>query len=306
MSEFSFLGFEFSSVGCEDQAPLSTFLRKYPQPLSGYTYSTMEAWKASISCVRNLHEAETLLIAYKLDSAVSPNLLQPVGLFTPEFQERLLVEAAQIGYPLKIVGVSRRFLEQYPEFVSRFSVREERNYANYVYRSTDLAQLKGRKYSKKRNLIAQAQGRYSCIPHTLTQERIQDCFSILDAIREEENPVIEGMRQRELAALETTLRNFQRLEQQGLIITADGQPAAFSIFEAINPTTITIHFERALRRYKGMYQVINHETAKVVAEQGFEFINREEDVGDPGLRSAKMSYHPVELVPAYELVLLTK
>ena len=58
----------------------------------------------------------------------------------------------------------------------------------------------------------------------------------------------------------------------------------------------------SLRSYKGLYQVINWETAKLIATQGFEFINREEDVGDQGLRDAKLSYHPVEIIPAYELV----
>jgi hypothetical protein len=85
------------------------------------------------------------------------------------------------------------------------------------------------------------------------------------------------------------------------LITVDDRPVAFSIYEAISPTTVAVHFERALRSYKGLYQVINCETAKVILSQGFEFINREEDLGDAGLRDAKMSYHPTEIIPAYEL-----
>jgi hypothetical protein len=81
----------------------------------------------------------------------------------------------------------------------------------------------------------------------------------------------------------------------------NGRPVAFSIYEAISPTTVAIHFERALRSYKGLYQVINWETAQVIARQEYEFINREEDLGDPGLRDAKRSYNPVKLIPAYEL-----
>ena len=90
-------------------------------------------------------------------------------------------------------------------------------------------------------------------------------------------------------------------DQQGLLITVNDRPVAFSIYEAISPTTVAVHFERALRSYKGLFQVVNWETAKVVAAQGFEFINREEDLGDEGLRDAKMSYHPIEIIPAYEL-----
>jgi len=124
---------------------------------------------------------------------------------------------------------------------------------------------------------------------------------VLDSIMKEEHLVPDGMLGRELAALEYTLKHFEELQQQGLLITVDGKPVAFSIFEPINPSTVAIHFERALRSYKGLYQVINWETAKVIAEQGFEYINREEDLGDPGLRDAKLSYHPIQIIPAYEL-----
>jgi uncharacterized protein len=130
---------------------------------------------------------------------------------------------------------------------------------------------------------------------------ISKCLAVLDSIFREERPPIEGMLKKELAALECTLSHFEEFDQKGLIISVEERPVAFSIYEAISPSTVAIHFERALRSYKGLYQVINLETAKVIAGQGFQFINREEDLGDPGLRDAKMSYHPTEIVPAYEL-----
>jgi hypothetical protein len=165
-----------------------------------------------------------------------------------------------------------------------------------------LSQLSGRKYAKKRNLLAQASGLYQWSAEPLTGARTSSCSEILDSIMEEEHPQVEGMLARELAALDFTLRHFDELNQQGLIIFADSRPVAFSVYEAIGPTTVAIHFERALRSYKGLYQVVNWETAKAIAKQGFHFINREEDLGDPGLRDAKLSYHPIQVVPAYELV----
>jgi len=301
MNSFSYAGFDFFPVCRENQETVSSFLRKHPQPLCGYTHATLEAWKAFVSYERGPLAPETMLIAYRPVSEAPPILLQPIGAFSPDFQNRIIHGAEALDYPLKIFGVNGRFLELYPEFAARFSAREERNYANYVYRAEDLAQLRGRKYSRKRNLISQARSQYLWEIHSLTGDMADKCFAVLESIRDEENPVMEGMSERELGALETTLRNFQRLEQQGLLITVDGRPVAFSIFEATNPTTATIHFERALRSYKGLYQVINQETARVIGAQGFEFINREEDVGDAGLRAAKLSYYPVDLVTAWEL-----
>ena len=303
MNRFSYLGFDFFPVCPENQKIVSSFLRKHPQQLCGYTHATLEAWKAFVSYDQGLAAPETMLIAYRPVFENPPILLQPVGIFSPDFQNHIFREAETLDYPLKIFGVNSGFLERHPGFVARFSVRDERNYANYVYRAEDLAKLYGRKYSKKRNLISQARSQYSWETIPLAEDSADKCFAVLESIKNEENPVMEGMSERELSALETTLRNFRRLQQQGLLITVDGRPVAFSIFEAINSTTATVHFERALRSYKGLYQVINQETARVIEAQGFEFINREEDVGDEGLRAAKLSYHPCELTTAWELTL---
>ena len=304
MNSFSYLGFDFFPVCRENQETVSSFLRKHPQSLCGYTHATLEAWKAFVFYDHGPRMPENMLIVYRPVPEAPPILLQPVGVLYPDFQNRIFREAECLDYPLKIFGVSERFLQEHPEFVARFSVRDERNYANYVYRAEDLSKLQGRKYSKKRNLISQARNQYSWEAHPISEDMTDKCFAVLESIKNEENPVIEGMSERELGALETTLRNFRRLEQQGLLIMVDGRPVAFSIFEAINSTTATIHFERALRSYKGLYQVINQETARVIEAQGFGFINREEDVGDAGLRTAKLSYYPFELLTAWDLTFI--
>jgi hypothetical protein len=135
----------------------------------------------------------------------------------------------------------------------------------------------------------------------LTASKANLCQEVLKSIEREEHPLMEGMLARELAALDCTLRHFDQLRQEGLIILVEGRPVAFSIFEPIGPETAAIHFERALRSYKGLYQVVNWEAAKLLAAKGFQFINREEDLGDAGLRDAKLSYHPIQIVPALEL-----
>jgi hypothetical protein len=246
-------------------------------------------------------ESETLLISCILDSTGQLHLLQPVGHLSDLVSQRLLEEALRLPYDLKIVGVCGRFLKEYSEFIKSFTVWEDRAISNYVYDANKLAQLPGRKYSKKRNLLAQASGQYRWICQPITAAKVDACFEVLKSIQVEERPRLEGMLGSELEALELTLRHFDEFGQQGLLIAIDDKPTAFSIFEAINPTTVAVHFERALRSYKGLYQVINWETAKVVAAQGFELINREEDMGDPGLRDAKTSYHPKEIIPAYQL-----
>ncbi len=301
MSEISFLGFEFSDLKLDDFGFLSDFLKRHPQPLTGYTFATLAAWRPYFHYRWVLAESDTLLISCTLDPDPHPHMLQPVGPLSPALTEKLVQGAADLAYPLRVIGVCNRFLEENPAFLRSFRFHEDRAVSNYLYSAASLANLSGRKYSKKRNLLAQASSLYKWTVQKLTASITDSCFNVLDSIVKEENPQMEGMPARELAALARTLQHFDAFSQQGLLITANDRPVAFSVYEAISPTTVAVHFERALRSYKGLFQVVNWETAKVVAAQGFEFINREEDLGDEGLRDAKMSYHPIEIIPAYEL-----
>jgi uncharacterized protein len=301
MTEFSFLGLKFSPVKLEDRAILSECLKKHPQRLTGYTFATLAAWRPFFQYEWSFAEPDLLLISCILEPDPHRYLMQPIGRVSSSAVQRIKAAAEALPYPIKIVGASDVFLKENPDFSILFKVWEDRAVSNYLYGADALALLPGRKYAKKRNLLAQASGQYSWSCRMLNAALTQECFSVLDAIQQEEQPKMEGMLKREWAALECTLHHFDDFNQQGVLITVDDRPVAFSIYEAISPTTVAIHFERALRSYKGLYQVINCETAKGILSQGFQFINREEDLGDVGLRDAKMSYHPLEIIPAYEL-----
>jgi uncharacterized protein len=301
MDGLSFLGFQFEPLKLEQHRLLDDFLKKYPQSLTGYTFATLAAWQGFFQYGWVFAEPKTLLISCMLEPDKSRHLMQPVGNLSDSVSQKLLEGAAGLPYPLKILGVSESFKKQNSRFSEQFTAREDRAVSNYLYSAELLSQLPGRKYAKKRNLLAQASGLYRWSVEELTGATTDSCLEVLASIRQEENPNIEGMLARELAALDCTVRHFDEFGQRGLAIKVNGRPVAFSIFEAISTSTVAVHFERALRSYKGLYQVINWETAKVVAAQGYQFINREEDLGDPGLRDAKLSYHPIQIIPAYEL-----
>ncbi len=296
-----FLGWHFKRLELHQRAQLTELFTLHPQPLSGYTFASLATWDPVFRYSWMLDSSGTLLISCLLDPDRRRHLMQPLGPFPGAMQEQLIREAASLPYPLQIVGVSEEFLAHSDDFVGRCKVVEDPAASNYIYLAESLAQLPGRKYAKKRNLISQAQGAYSWIPESLSVSNTAACHEVLRRIREEEEPEIDMNLQQELTALDRTLHLWGELGQGGLLLRVDGKPVAFSIYEPITPTMVAVHFERALRSYKGLYQVINWETARVVAAKGFEFINREEDLGSPGLRDAKRSYAPVKLNPAYVL-----
>ena len=85
----------------------------------------------------------------------------------------------------------------------------------------------------------------------------------------------------------------------GTALWAGGRVVAFSMGE-VQGDTLFVHIEKADRNCPGAYQMISH----CFAEQwggNVRFLNREEDVGDEGLRISKQSYHPVKLLEKFTI-----
>ena len=169
-----------------------------------------------------------------------------------------------------------------------------------MYKAEDLAYLAGKKYSKKRNLIHQF-------------EKLYPDFS-LEPITNENAHMIEECCEHdwsdaglsELAMYENehtreVLRDFAAYGCTGYALRAGGEIAAFCIGEVMGDTLI-VHIEKAKREYKGAFQMINCLFAKTELEKcGVQFINREDDVGDEGLRQAKQSYFPEYMLKKFRL-----
>lgn len=87
-----------------------------------------------------------------------------------------------------------------------------------------------------------------------------------------------------------------------MIIFAEGKACAFTIGD-VKGDTLFIHIEKALREYNGSYEIINQQFAKAMCDKypEIKYVNREDDAGDIGLRMAKESYHPLEILRKYNV-----
>ena len=170
----------------------------------------------------------------------------------------------------------------------------------YIYKTETLAGLRGSKLSKKRNLISQFERLYS--PYEIREigERDFDTIRKLnDEWRREHHDMLSI--ENEQKALAAALGNYAALGLHGLILTAGGKIEAFAIFSPLNSDSWTVHFEKARSDCKGAAQVINQQTAKYLTGK-CEYINREQDLGIPGLRQAKQSYMPDRMLKDFLLV----
>ena len=300
---FSLLGQTFQPLTLAQALALDAWLKHDPQPLSGYTLGALGAWNPVYNYGWMRLPEGPLLISCHFGDVNRRHLLMPLGSFPAAAQAHALEAAHAMDYPLKIYGVTREFLDRSPSLVEHFDVEADPAGANYIYSAEELAELPGRKFHQKRNLIAQANSLYTHAVEPLTTENIHLCKQVLADMDREEATEITGTLANERLALSNTLEVYGALKLQGLLLRIDGVPVAFTIFEPIMPDMAVVHFETARRSFKGIYQVLNQESAKVLHQQGFKFINREEDLGNEGLRRAKLSYNPVEVKPAHVLTL---
>lgn len=182
---------------------------------------------------------------------------------------------------------------------SEFKLEERRDTFDYVYNSYDLAFLKGRKYSKKKNRINNFRRSYNYEYEKIDLSNIEDVITFQKTWYED-NKGLEVLKNEHLGIM-NILNNFSSLNVKGGLIRVNGDIIAYSLGEVIAPDYAVIHIEKALNDYNGSYQMINHLFVKSEFED-VEFINREDDFGDPGLREAKESYHPVMLLKKYDIV----
>lgn len=216
----------------------------------------------------------------------------------------LIRDALQENKPLKFTEINEEqknfILEACP---TCFNLTENRDAADYIYNVSDLINLPGRAYGSKRNHINKFMRTYTDYElREMTETELPLCKEYIQKWAEEhynhDDPHFQGEFRGTLQALE----HFSELDVKGLCLFVDGKMEGFTIGEELNHDTVLIHIEKASAHIDGAYTLLNREfLARCWSE--YQFVNREEDMGMPGLRKAKESYHPVKLEMTFGLEL---
>lgn len=214
----------------------------------------------------------------------------------------MLEDAHENGHPFRLHGVTKANQAALEEIMpGAFTYQPYRDGFDYIYNTQDLIALSGRKYHGKRNHIASFQKTYHWHYEPITTANIEDCMR-MNAEWERENlsrnP--EGISE-ELAAVDRAFDHYFELGFTGGLIRVDGRVVAYTLGEQLTENTFCTHIEKAFADVRGAYPIINREFASH-ALSGYAFVNREEDMGEEGLRKAKLSYYPAILLEKQEAV----
>ena len=206
-------------------------------------------------------------------------------------------DSIAMGHPFLMLGVCnymRDIIEKH--FPDTFDIKPDRDYSDYIYLRDKLVSLSGKKLQSKRNHINKFKSLYPGYEYReLTPELIPQCLEVerqWRAVSKEDNgDEPDEELSEELRSMTRAFNRWDKLGLTGGAIFVDGRMVAFTYGCPINQTTFDVCVEKADVGYEGAFAIINQEFARHIPEQYY-YVNREEDMGDEGLRRAKLSYKP--------------
>jgi len=214
--------------------------------------------------------------------------------------EYMREEAHRNGAKLMMRGLTPKTLEELQEYYGEdaFAISEDRDNADYIYTTDKLRYLKGRKLSSKRNHLKHFERNGPWHYDKVTQENLAEARAFVEEFyQEKDDPDLAA----ESVAIGEMFDNYETLGFMGGLLFQNDRAVAFTAGTRLDQSTIDVHFEKALPGVEGAYTMINYQFANMVAEENPDilYFNREEDMGLPGLRKAKESYHPDVLLMKY-------
>jgi uncharacterized protein len=280
---------DFRPVELDDRSVVEEMLSLEQPTTSELTFANIYLWRGKYDF--GLARIGRTLAVRATDSYGDSFFLPPVGPGKLD-AARLLLETSSV----------RRVPESMALHLKSdgWWVEADRDNSDYVYLASDLIELPGRKFHRKRNHIAQfgrdhhyeyrrvtRELRSSCEELQETWCDIRDCFTPENvSLAVEHGVVMEA------------LSLIDDLNMVAGAILIDGKVAAFSIGGELNSETFVVHFEKANPAFPGLYQILNKEFCGDWAKN-YRDVNREQDLGEPGLRKSKESYCPDHMVDKY-------
>ncbi len=293
---------EFKPIGLEDRESIQTILDAYQPETSEWTFTNLFIWRSRYG-FRWYARANHLLILCAPEDE-EPYFLQPVGAGSRGEVVRTLLrwlrEEKESQSP-RIERADQRLASEL-QGAQDFTIQPDRDQFDYVYRTEDLIKLAGKKYHSKKNHVNRLYRTHAFKYAPLTQEHVMACSKLAETWCqwrrcEEDMNLLD-----EWEAVEEALSNLTALKLTGGVILIDGRVEAFTLGELLNRQTAVVHIEKANPEIPELFAVINQQFCEK-AWQDVSFVNREQDLGEAGLRKAKLSYHPNHLAEKFRIEL---
>ena len=301
-----------SPLTVKDYHRFKPFFQHQRYPLCAYSLPSIIVWRNDEYHPLAMISDDTLVIGTEFKHhRENRHLLLPISPEKEASPETLYSLAGSLDFE-KYWFVPEDYIKQFGKknIETFFSIEPHPEYDDYVYLQKDLADLKGNRYSKKRNLINQFQRQYDISTQVqiekATSADADECAEFIEAWcleRQCDADDQDDLACEKLATL-NAIWNIDELEINALLLRINGEVCAFAVGSYLTDDMGVLHFEKAFSRIKGLYQYFDSQCARQLFD-GYRFINKESDMGEANLAKAKKSYHPVSMIRSYQLVLRT-
>ncbi len=284
-----------------DREIISWYAEKYNQFSCEFSFLSLYLWDDIYHYKLSFFNDWLIVIDTRSDY-----ILMPMGEnITLSDLLTLSISLKQDGYSGDISNVPPEIIERHPELSHYYDIENERGLAEYIYSTEKLVALRGKKLRKKRNHISQFLQKYPDYQVRPMDSTVRnDCLAMIESMAESmltENQTVSNSIREENIVIRKGFESFDSIPLEGIAIyienDTESKLVGFSVYSRLNKDVFTIHFEKVNYSCRGAAQIINWETAKVLKDQ-CRYINREQDLGIPGLRQAKLSYEPELIYPA--------
>ena len=291
---------QFKDLSLEEKPLLDEAFSRFPPAISEFTFTNLFIWRHAYQIKISRFKDFLCLLADKEENSF----------FFPPIGEGDVVECFRIllqylggrGIPPKIWRVPETMIAPIDWKEEGLLANLDRDQSDYIYLTEDLIKLEGRKYHRKRNHIKQFKEKYSYQYIPLASEWISECLRLETEWCDLRHCETTTGLLNESLAIKEALTHFQSLGMKGGAILINGKVEAFTLGEPLNGDTVVIHIEKANPSYEGLYTLINQAFLEK-QWSGYTYVNREQDLGEEGLRKAKESYFPHNMVSKYILTM---
>jgi len=284
---------DFHPIHLDDKPIFDTHYQKYPPLHSGEVFTTMISWGEFVE-YRFAKINQNIIILSKDRNGIVFH--PPLGNHNLDLVKQVMRLAVKEDSVFGFIKKPEKDLLLH--HLPSLQLEEDRDFFDYIYRASDLADLPGTKYGKIRNRLHKFTKNFSYNTEEILQNNMDEVNAFLKRWCLWKDCGSDELLENEHKAILYSMKHFFDLHLRGLALRIDGTIQAIAVYEQMNADTIVVHFEKGSPDHDGIYKAINRETAQEVRHI-VPFIDREEDLGIPGLRQAKMSYQPDHFIELY-------
>ncbi len=292
---------EFETIDLERQRHYNNFLALCSQKGSDYSFINIWGWAGEYG-LKWAWDEHNQLVWIKQDHP-EPCLWAPVGAWQDVNWQDILAQF-KTTKPLTFQRVPEELITIWQGLELRgLEIIADRGQWDYLYLRQELVDLQGKRFHKKKNLLNQFKRKYSYRYLDLGPEMIELALEMQDNWCLWKDCEAHQILAAENRVIIRVLEKWDVLDGIcGGALEVDGILASYTIAEKVSPDTMVIHFEKGDPSFKGSYQAIN-QIFLANCDAGVKWVNREQDLGDEGLRKAKLSYNPAGFVRKFKVML---